>query len=115
MLFLPTAIQEYLDNFLQEGIKAEREKYETELDGLRWEKDRLECQRKKLLEAHYNDATPIDLLKSKQQKIAKQLVAIDGQVTAHERVFTDIMGHLSDAIELIEDCGKTLPHGERPN
>lgn len=103
----PPAVREYLENFLQVGIEAEREKYEAELDGLRREKDRLERQRKKLLEAHYNDAIPIDLLKSEQQKIAKRLAAIDSQVAAHERAFTDVMGHLSDAMELIENCGKT--------
>lgn len=67
----PQAVRKRLENFLQENIRTECQKHETELDGLRREKDRLEHQRKKLLEAHYNDAIPLDLLKSEQMKISK--------------------------------------------
>lgn len=80
----PPAVRERLENFLQEGIKAERGKYETELDGLRREKDKLEHQQKKLLEAHYNDAIPLSLMKSEQQKITKQLALIESEVKARE-------------------------------
>ena len=103
----PSAVREYLENFLQESIETEQKKYMAELDGLRREKDKLERKRKKLLEAHYNDAIPLDLLKSEQQKIAKQLAAIDGEVKAHECAFESISERLSEALELMEDCGKT--------
>lgn len=103
---LPADIREYLEKWLQGHIEEERKKYDIELDGLRREKDKLERKRKKLLEAHYNDAIPLDLLKSEQQKIAKQLAAIESQVTAHESTFADILRHLSEALELMEDCGK---------
>jgi len=103
----PPAVREYMENFLQEGIKTEQQKHETELDGLRREKDKLERQRKKLLEAHYNDAIPLDLMKSEQQKIAKQLAAIDSEIKAHECAFESISERLSEALELMEDCGRT--------
>lgn len=103
----PPAVRKYLENFLQEGIKAERQKYEAELDGLRRERDKLERQRKKLLEAHYNDAIPLDFLKEEQQKIAKQLAAIENEVKARECAFESISERLSEALELMEDCGKT--------
>ena len=104
---VPPAVREYLENFLQGSIKTERQKYETELGGLRREKDKLERQRKKLLEAHYNDAIPIDLMKSEQQKIAKQLAAIDNEIKAHECAFESLSERLSEALELVEDCGRT--------
>lgn len=103
----PPTVREYLENFFQEGIKAEREKYETELDGLRLEKDKLERKRKKLLEAHYNDAIPLDLLKSEQQKITKQLAAIENQIKTQDCAFSVISDRLTDAMELVEDCGRT--------
>lgn len=81
---LPPEIRGSLEKTLQQRIVDEREKYAVELDGLRREKDVLERKRKKLLEAHYSDAIPLDLLKSEQQKIAKQLAAIDSQIAAHE-------------------------------
>ena len=96
-----------MENFLADRIKAEQEKYATELDGLRREKDKLERKRKKLLEAHYNDAIPLDLMKSEQQKIAKQLAAVESQIKAHEHTSAIMLNCLSDAMDLIEDCGKT--------
>ena len=78
-----------------------------ELDGLRQEKERLEHQRKKPLEAHYNDTIPLDLLKSEQQKITKQLLAIDHEIKAHESALTIVLERLGNAVELIEDCGRT--------
>lgn len=103
----PPAVREYLENFLQDKIQDEKKKYDTELDGLRREKDKLERKRKKLLEAHYSDAIPLDLLKDEQQKITKQLAAIEHQEKAHEATFEEISERLSDALELAEDCGKT--------
>ena len=103
----PPKVAEYLENWLKQNIEKERSKYAAELDGLRREKDKLEHRRKKLLEAHYNDAIPIDLLKSEQQGIAKQLAAIDHQTKAYDYTFTAITERLGDAIELITDCGLT--------
>ncbi len=103
----PPYIRSCLESWLDGSLKKEREKYDAELDGLRREKDKLERQRKKLLEAHYNDAIPLDLLKSEQQKIAKQLAAIDHQVKAHDFAFTEMQERLGEALELIEDCGMT--------
>lgn len=77
------------------------------MDGLRREKEKLEHQRKKLLEAHYNDAIPLDLMKAEQQKITKQLAAIESQMNLHEHTLMVASEHLSEAMELIEDCGRT--------
>ena len=44
-------------------IQSEQEKFKSELDGLRREKDKLEHKQEKLLEAHLNDAIPLNLLK----------------------------------------------------
>lgn len=101
------AVREYLENFLWDKLQDEKKNYDAELDGLRRERDKLERKRKKLLEAHYDDAIPLDLLKEEQQKIAKQLAAIEHQEKAHEATFEEISERLTDALELVEDCGKT--------
>ena len=103
----PPYVRTCLEKWLKENIEKEREKYNAELDGLRREKDKLERKRKKLLEAHYNDAIPLDLLKSEQQKMAKQLAAIDHQVKNYGCAFSSILKQLSSAMDLIEDCGRT--------
>ena len=75
------------------------------MDGLRREKDKLERQRKKLLEAHYNDAIPLDLMKSEQQKITRHLTAIEHQLASYKNTFKTISDHLKDVFDLIENCG----------
>lgn len=103
----PPAIREHLENFLQDRLEREQSKCTAQLDGFRREKDKLERQRKKLLEAHYNDAIPMELLKSEQQKIAKRLATIEHEIKVYETAFTSVMEHLNEALDIIEDCGKT--------
>ena len=102
---LPPKIREYLEDWISKNIENEREKYVAELDGLRRERDKLEHRQEKLLEAHYNDAIPLNLMKSEQQKIAKQLATIDNEVKAHECAFSAITERLKEALDLMEDCG----------
>ncbi len=104
---LPADMRGYLEKCLQDRIESEREKHDVQLDGLRREKDKLEHQRKKLLEAHYNDAIPLDLMKSEQQKIAKQLAAIEHEIDASKYTFDNVEKRLKEALDLIEDCGTT--------
>ena len=102
---LPPKIREYLEDWISRNIENERGKYAAELDGLRREKDKLERRQEKLLEAHYNDAVPLNLMKSEQQKIAKQLAAIDSEMKVHECAFSAITERLKEALDLMEDCG----------
>ena len=84
----PPAIRHHLEDFLQGKLKDEQKKYDTERDHLRREKDKLEHRREKLMEAHYNEAIPMDFFKNEQEKITKQLAAIDREAKAYEDVFT---------------------------
>jgi len=69
------------------------------------EKSILERKRQKLLEAHYNDAIPLDLLRTEQQLIAKQLAVIDHEIKMHRVTFGQVSANLSLALTLVEDCG----------
>ena len=106
-LSVPHEIREQLQSTLESVIENERRKFAAELDGLQKEKAKLEHQRKKLLEAHYNDAIPLDLMKSEQKEIAKKLSAIDYDIKMHNTTFDEIMDNLEAALDLIEDCGQT--------
>lgn len=46
-------------------------------------------------------------MKTEQQQIAKQLAVIDHQIKAKNCTFDMIIKHLKDALELVENCGKT--------
>ena len=105
-LSVPPEIREQLQAALENVIENERKKSAAELDGLQKERAKLEHRRKKLLEAHYNDAIPLDLMKSEQKEIAKKLSAIDFDIKMHNTTFDEIMENLEAALDLIEDCGR---------
>lgn len=89
------------------NINKESEKFKTELDALRREKEKIEHKQEKLLEAHFNDAIPLSLMKREQQSLSKQLAAIEHEISVRSTTFDDILKNLSLAFDLIEDCGRT--------
>ena len=101
---LPHEIREAIEAELQEVIKKEKEKFDIELDGLLGQKRVLEHKSEKLLEAHYNDAIPLPLLKEEQQKISKQLSAIEYEIKQRNVTFEQITQNLTDALDLLDDC-----------
>ena len=66
----------------------------------------LENKRKKLLEAHYSDAIPLDLMKSEQQRIAKELASIDHEIDMHNITFEQITANLDMVLDIVENCGE---------
>ncbi len=108
---LPTEVRLLLESQIQALIAKEKTKYESELDGLKGEKAKLENKRKKLLEAHYNDAIPLDLLKSEQQKIAKELSHIDHEIKMHNTTFEQISANLKLTLDIVENCGEAYRNG----
>ena len=103
---LPSSVRILLEAHLQKIISEEKKKYDAELDGLKGEKAKLENKRKKLLEAHYNDAIPLDLLKTEQQKIAKELANIEHEIKVHDTTFEQIVDNLGLALDIVENCGE---------
>ena len=103
---IPGEIRILLEARIQELITSEKKKYEAELAGIMGEKARLENQRKKLLEAHFSDAIPVDLLKSEQKKISKELANIEHEIDMHNLTFDQITENLKTALDIVEDCGK---------
>ena len=96
-----------LESKIQEFISKEKRKYDLELDGLRREKEKIEHKQEKLLEAHFNDAIPLNLMKREQQTLSKQLATIEHEIKIRSTAFDEIIKNLSLAFDLIEDCGKT--------
>ena len=101
-----------LEGKIQEYIADEEVKFKLELDNLRREKEKLEHKQEKLLEAHFNDAIPLDLMKRQQQVISKQLSAIEHEMKLRSTTFEEIRASLSMAFDLIEDCGRTYRYAK---
>lgn len=51
------------------------------------QKSKLEAEQVKLLQAHYADAIPIDLLKTEQDRIRASLQAITGRFDTHATTY----------------------------
>ena len=96
-----------LEGMIQEFIKKEEDKFKLELDSLRREKEKIEHKQEKLLEAHFNDAIPLNLMKKQQQALSKQLSAINYEISARNTTFEEVKNNLSLVFDLIEDCGNT--------
>jgi site-specific DNA recombinase len=82
---------------LRSATETERAHQERRLAKLRDE-------RKKLLDAHYADAIPIDLLKSEQARIAREATGAEARLAALEGNFTTAETNLTKTLALIQDC-----------
>ena len=78
-----------------EGVRAD----------LKREKDKLERQRDKLMEAHYAGAIPVDLLGREQERISRSLRDVETRLSATVSEFETIEGNLGKALDLAADCG----------
>lgn len=65
-----------------------------------------------LLQAHYGNAIPLDLLKTEQQKIAKELATIEHEIRIHNTAFEAIIDNLKAALDIIENCGETYHYAD---
>ncbi len=66
--------------------------------------DKLERERKKLLDAHYADAIPLDLLRTEQTRITAEVAAAEGRLTAVTADYQTAEINLQRAITLAGDC-----------
>ncbi|QQS00236.1 MAG: recombinase family protein [Austwickia sp.] len=72
-----------------------------ELARLAADRDRLDNERVKLLQAHYADAVPLDLLKQEQARIGAELETINNRIAAHHDEYAAARANLEDSIGLL--------------
>ena len=96
-----------LEAQIHEFIEKESKKFKNELNSLLREKEKIEHKQQKLLEAHFNDAIPMNLLKREQQDLSKQLAALEHEINMRNTTFDEVLKNLSLAFDLLEDCGTT--------
>jgi site-specific DNA recombinase len=64
----------------------------------------LEGERKKLLDAHYADAIPLDLLKSEQNRLTAEIANAEGRLAEVEGDFQKAEANLARALTRAGDC-----------
>jgi site-specific DNA recombinase len=65
---------------------------------------KLEGERKKLLEAHYADAVPLDLLKSEQDRLTREVANAEGRLAEIVGDFQKAEANLQRAVNRVGDC-----------
>ncbi len=88
-----------LKSLILEELKAQEDNSQIEIDRQNNRIKNLLDERRRLLEAHYADAIPIDLLKSEQRRISGELKAADDQIKTIDVGFDLVKTNLSKAIE----------------
>lgn len=64
-------------------------------------------KRTKLLRAHYAGALPLELLKSEQDRISRQLAAVEDRLQRSTVRVTDLDAALTAPLDLFEHCHAT--------
>ena len=88
-----------LDELLALGEASERER-EAQTRRLR----KLDNERRKLLEAHYADAIPLDLLKTEQARITAAITAAQARLDSLQHDVEAAQANLHKALSLVQDC-----------
>ena len=106
----------YRQLFVSEKDRQEIERYVlAELGRIEGEKDRsvrsltvrrtnLEDERRRLLQAHYGGAVPLELLKEEQDRLGRELAGIQRQLDAYQADAKLVRAHVEQALDLLEDC-----------
>ena len=102
--------------YVSEADRQEIERYLlAELARIEGEKDRnvrsltvrrtnLEDERRRLLQAHYGGAVPLELLKEEQDRLGRELTGIQRQLDAYQADAKLVRAHVEQALDLLEDC-----------
>lgn len=90
---------------LREDLSALRRTAEAENHRLTTQKQRLLNERAALLQAHYASAVPLDLLKTEQNRISRQLTDIESRLTTTNLEFDRIEECLDKALDYAVNCG----------
>ena len=75
-----------------------------ELTRLTANRDRLEGEQDRLMQAHYADAIPLTVLKREQDRITAELDKVTQRIDAHYGDYADARAHLDDALGLLANC-----------
>lgn len=97
-------LRNQIETMLRDEMAAYRASAETQHKQLSMQKDRLERERSSLLQAHYAQAVPLDLLKTEQDRIARSLAEITERLAATSMEFQQFERALTTALDYAMNC-----------
>ncbi len=103
-IHLSSNFRQDLERRLIDQLATLRAESRQEMEDVSTKKTVIERQRKKLLEAHYNDAIPLDILRTEQERLTKELTQVDKRLAALKADRADQERLVREALELAEHC-----------
>ena len=104
---LQPARRKELERALRHQLELMIQDTEQQLTQLTTTRQRLVHQRDKLLQAHYEDAIPLEVLKAEQQRITRSLATTDRHIHALEQDLRDREDLIVQALDLAEHTAAT--------
>ena len=86
----------------------------THIQKLTTQARKLKTQQATLLQAHYADAIPLDLFKTEQARLTRELDHVTRELATHTADREHLEQHLTEALALLEHCHRLYTHPHTP-
>ena len=96
-----------LETLLRHGLKQLRADTDAEREQLENTKQTIQRRQRKLLEAHYNDAIPIDVLRTEQKRLDAELATTTRNLNALNADLTEADELIGIALDIAQHAGNT--------
>lgn len=96
-----------LRTHIHDGLSAQRADAELDRRSHQALLTRLDNERRKLLQAHYDEAIAPDLFRTEQQRITREMETATARLDTMAQLFVDIGTNLDHALALGQDCRRT--------
>jgi site-specific DNA recombinase len=97
--------RENVEKMIGKEFRAAHDHVASEQRDMKREREKLERQGEKLMEAHYAGAIPVDLLGREQERIGRALEKVKTNLAATQIEFEKIEQNLHLALDLTVNCG----------
>jgi hypothetical protein len=96
-----------IEKLIREELTTHRQRQEKDKARALKRRIQLNEERRKLLNAHYMDAIPLELMKEEQDRITREMAETEKQIAAAEISIDRIEGMLRRAMEFLTNCYQT--------
>jgi len=100
-----TEFKDNLKQWVNNQVDNIADDSKSELERYKIQQEKLEREQRKLLQAHYADAIPLDLLKEEQDRIVKSLKKIASVMESYQVEYAETSRNFNYIFELLDDCG----------
>ena len=104
---LDPGVRQSIETMVRDHLKVMHEDDEDERRRLELEKQQIERKQQKLLEAHYNDAVPVELLRSEQKRLEAEHNTVSRTLEARTRDLEEVERSLIAVLDIAENVAYT--------